>query len=371
MLKELIYFTHFDMPQIQNYTDIVVSAFNKHKLENSLSLYVHEIEDEETQELMNKYNIQAVPSLVFLDEKGDYIRKITGSVPSKDLECFMEYDLNKKLFKDDDGKTIISFSGRAHNGKTMLSDYLVENEGFVRMSVAHALKRICANLLGFPSIDEMNKHKTEEKKYVLKDADIKFLADESEIPCQFIKDELAKIDNTLTSVRHALQYIGTDIFRKYDPDWHVNQLKKDINLSSNNKIVIDDVRFQNEFDVMSDMGAIMFFVIRPIIQNVSHHRSDEELNWRMFDKVIINDSTPDYAIKQMKNLIETGFNNAFDEEMIAYEELDLANRDVICEDETTIKIMKDNKLERKYHIYGNALVIEDLKRKLKYVKEEN
>lgn len=370
MLKELIYFTHFNMPQVENFTNTVVSAFNKYKDENSLSLFIHEIEDKDTQELMNKYNIQAVPSLVFLDENGNYIRKITGSVPSKDLERFMEYDLDKKLFKDNGEKTIVSFSGRAHNGKTMLSDYLVNNEGFVRMSVAHALKRICANLLGFSSIDEMNKHKTEEKEYVLKDVDIKFLADESGVPYQFIKDELAKIDNTLTSVRHALQYIGTDIFRKYDPDWHVNQLKKDINASLNNKIVIDDVRFENEFKVMVDMKAIMFFIVRPVIQNVSHHRSDEELNWRMFNKVIINDSTPDYAIKQMKNLIETGFNNAFDEEIIAYEEMDLTNKDVICEDETTIKIMKDNKLERKYHIYGNALVIEDLKRKLRYVKQE-
>ena len=66
-------------------------------------------------------------------------------------------------------KSVIGFSGRAHNGKTMLSEYLVQNHNFERLSVAGVLKRICANLLGFSSVEEMNKEKTTLKDYVIKE----------------------------------------------------------------------------------------------------------------------------------------------------------------------------------------------------------
>lgn len=264
-------------------------------------------------------------------------------------------------------KSVIGFSGRAHNGKTMLSEYLVREWGYERFSVAHALKRICANLLGFPSINEMNEHKTEQKKYVLRDVDIKFLSNESGVPFDFIKEELIKINNTLTSVRHALQYIGTEIFRKYDPDWHVKQLVKEIEESESDKIVIDDIRFANEHEIMRQMDAKLIFIVRPMVENVSHHRSDEELDWKMFGhKVIINNGDADFAIKQLNWLIKMGCNGAFKKALDGYNELDIRSLDAVADLENNqLKVYHFGK-EIIYTMNDNPLIIEDLKRKLRY-----
>ena len=269
-------------------------------------------------------------------------------------------------------KKIVCFSGRAHNGKTMLSDHLVDNHGFEKISVANALKKICCNLLGFPSIEKMNEEKAIDKKYVLGDADVKFLSNESGIPYEYIKEKLKTIDNTFNSVRHALQFVGTDIIRNYDPAWHVKQLEKEICESQCENIVIDDVRFQNEYEVMLKLNAISIFIMRPVLYNVLHHKSDEELNWKMFNNVIINSTTPDDAKKQLEDILNTGKNTTFEEILKYYIELDLEGKTVVTRELTNILIIKDDLCIDKFNITDNPLIIEDLKKYLKYdvCKEE-
>lgn len=59
--------------------------------------------------------------------------------------------------------------------------------------------------------------------------------------------------------REGAQYIGTDFVRKYDPDWWVNLLgsRVDALTSPYQWIIIDDMRFPNEFDLLKRKGFVM------------------------------------------------------------------------------------------------------------------
>lgn len=47
-----------------------------------------------------------------------------------------------------------------------------------------------------------------------------------------------------------MQFIGTDIIRKFYSDWHIDQLINEITLSDEEFIIIDDVRFPNEVEAL-------------------------------------------------------------------------------------------------------------------------
>ena len=91
------------------------------------------------------------------------------------------------------------------------------------------------------------------------------------------------------TVRQLLQFIGTDLIRKYNTNWHVNRIRKMIDKNKN--YVFDDVRFKNELNLVKELGGECWFIIRPIINNVSNHESETSLTWRDFgNKIIINNS---------------------------------------------------------------------------------
>ena len=59
--------------------------------------------------------------------------------------------------------------------------------------------------------------------------------------------------------REGAQYIGTDFVRKYDPNWWVNLMEWKIDTLTEDDpyLIIDDMRFQNEFDLLKRKGFVM------------------------------------------------------------------------------------------------------------------
>lgn len=270
-------------------------------------------------------------------------------------------------------KEIIGLCGRAHSGKSMLSDYLIDKYGFVKVYFAESLKELCAKLLKFPSVDEMNKHKVEPKEYVLDRNDVELLSNASNVPYETVLEEVQAIKSTFRSVRHALQFIGTDIIRKHNANWHINELLKRIENSPSDKIIVDDVRFINEMEVLEDMGAKLFFIVRPNLENVTHHSSEENLSWQNFENIIVNDATPKHALEQFERLLQGKRNNYFYEIFNDYLVPHLKDNDITCvnrNDYNKLYIM-DKDFKEVFDTYivdeSNPLVIEDLKRKLWYV----
>ena len=183
---------------------------------------------------------------------------------------------------------IIGFAGRMRSGKTELAK-VCEKHGFEKLYFALPLKQLCADLLEI-SIDKLNRLKAEKEAIgiTFDDDFCRIISDETDIPLEVVHKYCDGV--VIKDVRHMLQFIGTDLIRNCNTNWHVNRIRKMIDPSKN--YVIDDVRFPNELNLIRELGGDCWFVIRPRIDNISNHESETALTWRDFDnKLIINDSS--------------------------------------------------------------------------------
>ena len=181
---------------------------------------------------------------------------------------------------------IIAFGGRIGSGKSELAK-ICQNKGFEKLYFALPLKKLIADLIHV-KLEEINGLKNVEKDYKFNKMDYLFLSKETHIPYSTVNEEMSKVE--FKTVRQLLQFIGTDLIRKYNTNWHVNKIREMIDPSRD--YVIDDVRFKNELNLIRELGGDAWFIIRPTIDNVSNHESETSLTWRDFgNKIIINDSS--------------------------------------------------------------------------------
>lgn len=62
--------------------------------------------------------------------------------------------------------------------------------------------------------------------------------------------------------REAAQFLGTNIVRKHDVNWWVNLHAAEVEqaLEMADLVTVDDVRFKNEVDSVSDLGGVMVYI---------------------------------------------------------------------------------------------------------------
>lgn len=195
---------------------------------------------------------------------------------------------------------IISFSGRISAGKSELAK-ICEEAGYEKLYFAKPLKQLVADLIKV-DISEINNLKNIEKDYKFGKLEYLFLSKETHIKYETVEEEMKPVE--FKTVRQLLQFIGTDLIRKYNTNWHVNKIREMIDPTKN--YVFDDVRFPNELNLIKELGGDAWFIIRPDISTVSNHESETSLTWRDFgNKIIINDSN----LNVFKFRWETFFNN--------------------------------------------------------------
>lgn len=218
---------------------------------------------------------------------------------------------------------IYAFAGRKRSGKSELANFMCEKYGAIKVTIASYLKQLCADLLEC-DLNYLNQIKDDGTTFAYKPNDKWFniINNETNIPIDVIDKEIGNV--IFTSVRQMLQVIGTNLIRKYYPEWHVNKMIKDIKSYNNKIIVIDDVRFVNEKNAIAELGGEIFFIIRTSnCLNVSNHISEISLTWDMFDNkhIIINNSdvnslltkfdkiytTPSYVDEDVENNTKTKF----------------------------------------------------------------
>lgn len=205
-------------------------------------------------------------------------------------------------------KTIIGFAGRKRAGKTCLSKYLTEKYNGTIVTVADALKHLCCDLCGFKDIEELNYYKDNGTSYSFNPNKAPVWA---KIICEqvfgeYTENHYNKVLELLSeiytyNVRELLQFVGTDIIRKYKPTWHVDKMVEAINNATTELICVDDVRFPNERDAVEKLGGTVFFVIRPDLRvGVSNHVSEVSLTWSDFnsDRVIVNRFEQEYFFNE-------------------------------------------------------------------------
>ena len=188
------------------------------------------------------------------------------------------------------GYNIIGFAGRLASGKTELAA-ICEKYGYKKLYFALPLKQLCADLLDI-SIDELNilKRNNTPIDITVTNDWVQIIHEETQIPYDNINEVIG--GQVIHTVRDLLQIVGTDVIRKYNFNWHVERIKEMI--KDGEKYVIDDVRFPNEKEMIENNGGVCWYIIRPIMNNISNHISETSLEWRNFDNIIINNHSLNY-----------------------------------------------------------------------------
>jgi hypothetical protein len=196
---------------------------------------------------------------------------------------------------------IIGFAGRMRSGKTELAKVCMEH-GYHKLYFALPLKQLCADLME-KSIDELNtlKNNNSTFEFNLHIDRCRKLSTDTGIPFDVVW-EICE-GKTIHTVREMLQFIGTDLIRKYNTDWHVNKIREMINPEFD--YVIDDVRFPNEKKMIEELGGDCWFVTRTTFDNVSNHESETSLAWHnCWNKVIVNDGTLQFLIFKWETFMD-------------------------------------------------------------------
>ena len=182
---------------------------------------------------------------------------------------------------------VIGFAGRLQSGKTELAK-ICEEFGYKRLSVALPLKEMVAALLN-ETIEGVNMLKTANNHYVFDEEDREYIAYRTRIPISIIDSKLT--DRVFKNTREIMQFIGTDLIREFNPNWHVDELRK--MMEDDGNYVVDDVRFPNERKLIEDLGGTCWFIVRPKLDNVLNHESETSLKWQDFKHILINDKDLD------------------------------------------------------------------------------
>lgn len=218
---------------------------------------------------------------------------------------------------------IISFGGRLGSGKSELSTELIKI-GFEKISFADYLKKLLSETFNL----NFNDFYSQEKNKIF---NIPIIWDERTAKKIF---DFANIDykydievKQLWSIREMMQYIGTDVLRKHDQDFHIKKTMQNIDLKKN--YVCDDVRYKNELNALKEINSFNYYLIRPNNFNISNHISETSLTWVDFDYHLFNDrdvaSLKKDFINHLKYIDYTPKQCAFDKNQIILTRASLIN----------------------------------------------
>lgn len=119
-----------------------------------------------------------------------------------------------------------------------------------------------------------------------------------------LKEQPIKFPNGRTvTPRVLMQTLGTEWGRGINPD-----LWADLTISKASKaagkVIIDDMRFPNEFEAVKAAGGITIMVTRPgVVRPANCHPSEGQLDNHPFDYHVVNDGTVDKLTTQVINLL--------------------------------------------------------------------
>lgn len=163
-------------------------------------------------------------------------------------------------------RTIIGLVGFPRSGKDAAADHLVQEHGFTRVAFGDGVKSLL--LATDPRYSD----------------NLEYL-------------ERCKIEGTY-STRERLQNLG-EVLRKFDPDfWVKTAMQKIKALPEDAKVIITDIRYQNEFHLVKDMGGEVIGIKRPGYGAVNDHVSEQNTATILehADAVVANDSSIDALV---------------------------------------------------------------------------
>ena len=173
-------------------------------------------------------------------------------------------------------RKIIAFSGRMHAGKDTAGEYLCNAHNFRRFAFADALKKGVQQLTGFS-----NEQLWGEAKDSI--------------------DDFYGI-----TPRQVLQDIGMFMREMYTEEFWIRRFIRFANEHPDQDIVITDVRFENEVQMIKGLDGYVVRIWRPETMNEIIQHTSEKQDFDV-DAVILNDSTKSELYKQIDDLLSTWY----------------------------------------------------------------
>lgn len=175
----------------------------------------------------------------------------------------------------------IGLVGYSQSGKDTVADILVKNYGYTRVAFADKIREFLYGLNPMVACS----------------------------PTGYLQDlvnlvgwDAAKQE---PQVRRLLQDLGNSARKTIDENvWVTLALG---NIDVNQRVVITDVRFENEAMMTKLMGGQLWRVKRVGVGPVNDHVSESELEGYKVDQIFVNNGT----IEDLEALIKTRMNNAF------------------------------------------------------------
>ncbi len=174
------------------------------------------------------------------------------------------------------------YSSVMGSGKTALTDALVDTPGFTSVKFAGTLKHMIRVLLEDVGIGPVSTYTDGP----LKETSIPFFG----VTC-----------------RYLMQTLGTEWGRNQVKDsiW-VDVAKEKIRrlMDEGFSVVVDDMRFPNEYQAIKDLGGSLVHVVRPGLQDTTGHTSEGALDRHEFDLMWVNDGSLDQWRASVSHLLK-------------------------------------------------------------------
>lgn len=208
---------------------------------------------------------------------------------------------------------IIGFAGKAASGKTTAARYLLEQSDLhiiilpmaqmLREEVENFIRHVGAETyvpLVYGDQDDKVRVFYIDEKRALENCPVwtDFVANHHEIQDQ--------PGQSAVTVRRILQWWGTEYRRAQDPDywtkaWEKKLLEYDLDTTH---ILVDDVRFINELNVIKKHGGIFIKIERPGFDGANNHSSENSLDdYKDWHLVILNDGSLEQFKQQTEELV--------------------------------------------------------------------
>ncbi|MCM2263962.1 MAG: hypothetical protein NDI73_02105 [Desulfuromonadales bacterium] len=196
---------------------------------------------------------------------------------------------------------IIGFAGKAASGKTTAARHLqscLDGEALI-VPMAMVLRDEVEDFLRLVGADPFLPlvHGSQEDKVRVFHVD----AVRAQAACRqwthFMeehRDIQERSGMTSVTVRRLLQWWGTEYRRAQDPDYWTKAWGRKIEQYdlTRTPILVDDVRFMNELEVIRTHGGLIVKIERPGFSGANNHSSETSLDgFNNWDAVVVNNGT--------------------------------------------------------------------------------
>lgn len=180
--------------------------------------------------------------------------------------------------------SIVSVSGLAGSGKDTLGNVLVKNHGFTRIALADPLRELCSRVFRLPFNDFLDPSKKDSELDYRITLDFHHIDQIRQIVEQewgfevsyAAREEMEDYHGEeFETPRDILKLVGTELIRKnVAEDIWIKLAFQKIN-EIGGKVVVTDVRFDNERRAFEKAGAIMCLIKRPSAEKADSHSSED------------------------------------------------------------------------------------------------